>query len=240
MYQADHHLNTIGFVKPNARLRDLINTAKSELCKLTKSDTIVMIGGSNDVDKNVHANNLTSIRNFIEASQNTNVILSEVPVRYDIGARPHISEQIWSFNKKLYKVTKSFSHVKMIKFTTNREVFTKHGLHLNNKGKEIFAKEILKNLSTSQKSVKTSAIHLPWKKEPSEAGTSTKETVKPSELLSIRTVAEVNKAVGIPSAQQGDNQETCNSPSKNINKISRKTKLQRNCPKIKNDDFLWN
>jgi hypothetical protein len=62
-----------------------------------------MIGGSNDIDKNVHGNNLTSIRNFLEATQNTNVILSELPVRYDIGARSHINEQIESYNKKFIK-----------------------------------------------------------------------------------------------------------------------------------------
>jgi len=54
MHQSNHHLDTIGYVKPNAKLIDLINTAKSELCKLTKNDTIILIGGSNDIDKNVH------------------------------------------------------------------------------------------------------------------------------------------------------------------------------------------
>jgi hypothetical protein len=86
----------------------------------------------------------------------------------------------------------------------------------------IFCKEILKNLSTPQKRLKTSAIHLSWNKELSEAGTSIKQTVRPSELLSNRTVVEVNKVMVIPSAQQGDNQETYNSPSKNTNEKCRK------------------
>jgi len=86
MHQSNHHLDTIGYVKPNAKLIDLINTAKSELCKLTKNDTIILIGGSNDIDKNVHGKNQTSIRNFLEGTQNTNAIIIEVPVRYDIGA----------------------------------------------------------------------------------------------------------------------------------------------------------
>jgi hypothetical protein len=123
-------------MKANARLRDLINTAKSELRKLTKTDSIIMIGGSNDIDKNVYGSNRTSIRNFLEGTHNTNVILVEVPVRYDMGARSPINEQIESYNRKLHKVTKSFTHVKLVKVTTNRDDFTKHGLHLNNKGKE--------------------------------------------------------------------------------------------------------
>jgi hypothetical protein len=75
MHQSNHHLNTIGYVKPNARLEDLLNTAKSEISKLIKTDTIIMFGGSNDIDKNTYSKNLTSIRNFLEDTQNTNVIL---------------------------------------------------------------------------------------------------------------------------------------------------------------------
>jgi len=77
-----------------------------------------MIGGSNDTDKNVHDRNLTSIVNFLDSTQNTNVILVEVPVRYDTGARSRVNEQIENYNKKLYKVTKSLKHVKLVKVST--------------------------------------------------------------------------------------------------------------------------
>ena len=74
-----------------------------------------MIGGSNDIDKNVHDRNLTSIVNFLDSTQNTNVILVEVPVTYDTGARSNVNEQIENYNKKLYEVTKSLKHVKLVK-----------------------------------------------------------------------------------------------------------------------------
>ena len=111
MHQSNHLFNTIGYVKPNAKLSDLLNTAKSESGKLTKTDTIIMIGGSNDLDENSHGNNLTSIRHFLEGTKNTNVILSEVPVRYDIAARTRTNEQIARYNKKLHKVIKSLTHI---------------------------------------------------------------------------------------------------------------------------------
>jgi len=50
--------------------------------------------------------------------------------------RANINEQIGNFNKKLQKVTKNLMHVQIIKVTNNMEDFTKHGLHLNSKGKE--------------------------------------------------------------------------------------------------------
>ena len=74
-------------------------------------------------------------------------------------------EQIENHNKKLCKVIKSFLHVKLIKVTTNREDFTKHGLHLNSKGKEKVSTELLKHLLTTHKKQETAAINLPWKSE---------------------------------------------------------------------------
>jgi hypothetical protein len=150
-------------VKPKAGLTELLNTSKYDLSKLTRTDIIIMIGRSNGIDKSVHGKNLTSIVNFLDGTQNTNVILVEVPVRYNIGARSHINEQIENYNKKRNKVTKSFKHVKLVKVTTNREHFTKHGLHLNNKHKEIMSKELLKNLPIKHESQKSQQSNCPGK-----------------------------------------------------------------------------
>jgi hypothetical protein len=71
---------------------------------------------------------------LLDATQHTNVILIDVPLRYDPGKRPHINEEIVNYNRKLHKVTKSFKHAKLMKATTNWELLTQHGLHLNKKG----------------------------------------------------------------------------------------------------------
>ena len=70
-----------------------------------------------------------------------------------------------NYNSKLHKVTKSFKHAKLIKATTNRELFTQHGLQLNIKGKEIMSNEIREKLLTNVDSQKVNVIHLPWKIE---------------------------------------------------------------------------
>jgi len=176
-----------------------------------------------------------------------------VPVRYDSGARSHINEQIENYNKKLFKATKSFKHVKLVKVTTDREHFTKHGLHLNNKGKEIMSKELLKNLQIKHDSQKVAAIQLPWLNESTKAGAQNIKNVRLNEILNTDVSAddskEISKTTGKnyigtkidtdadlkealnSSMQQGVNQETCKVTSRNP---------QRNCPKVKNDDFLWN
>ena len=250
-------------MKPNAGLAALLNTVKDNSSKLTKTDTIIVIGGSNDIDKSVHSSkNLTSIVKFLEDTQNTNVILVEVPVRYDTGVRPHINEQIESYNTKLHKVTKSFKHVRLIKVTTNREHFTKHRLHLNYKGKEIMSKELLKTLLTKHESQKVAAIPVPWKKESTNVDAQIIKNVKSNEILNtdmgvedeseiseisntncietkIDTDAELKEALN-SNAQQEDNQESRRNPTKSNKEISRNLKLQWNCPKVKNNDFLWN
>jgi hypothetical protein len=122
------------------------------------------------------------ISKFISGQPKTNILLVEVPVRYDIGARPHINEQIESYNRKLQKVTRDFQHVRLIKVTSNREMFTKHGLHLNNKGKEL-----LKNLSVKLKSQKVAAIQLPWKDESSKVGAQITEKISSNEISNTNT-----------------------------------------------------
>jgi len=104
--------------------------------ELTRADTVIVFGGTNDTEKSKQCSNLTLTVNFRENTQNTNVILMEVPVRYDTEVRPLISEQIVSYNRKLHKVTKKYKHVKLVRVTTSRNHFTTHDLHLNYTGKE--------------------------------------------------------------------------------------------------------
>jgi hypothetical protein len=100
---------------------------------------------------------------FLDATQHTNVILIDVPLRYDPGKRPHVNEKIVNYNRKLHKVTKSFKHAKLIKETTNRELCTQPGLHLNKKGKEIMSNEVIEKLLINVDSQEVDVICLPWK-----------------------------------------------------------------------------
>jgi hypothetical protein len=170
LYQLNHCFNITGYVKPNAGLTEVLKTANKDLNKLTKMDTTIVVGGSNDIDKNAHSGNLTSLVKFLDGTQNTNIILTEVPMRNDIGVGSPINEQIMNYNKKLHKMTKRFKHVKLTRVTTNSEHFTKHGLHLNKKGKETMTKELIKYLPTKQGNQKVAAIQLPWRDESGKVG----------------------------------------------------------------------
>ena len=53
--------------------------------------------------------------------------------------------------------------------------------------------ELLKNLSTSQKTQKTVPIYLPWKSETTGIGTLTARSARPDEVLNTSTGAEYSK-----------------------------------------------
>ena len=59
-------------------------------------------------------------------------------------------------------------------------------MHLNNKGKEVTAKELLKNRSVKLKSQKVDAIQLPWKEESLE-GAQITEKISSSEIWNTST-----------------------------------------------------
>jgi hypothetical protein len=50
------------------------------------------------------------------------------------------------FNRKLMKQMKVYQNTALIKLESNRDLFIKHGLHLNNRGKELPAKKIVSTI----------------------------------------------------------------------------------------------
>jgi len=62
-----------------------------------------VLGGTNDTARNLHGKNLNSVEKFLDAIQHTNVILTDVPLRYDLGNRLYIYEEIINYNRKLHK-----------------------------------------------------------------------------------------------------------------------------------------
>ena len=131
LHRLDHSYNITGLVKPNAGLSEMLNSARKEL---NRSDNLIVFGGSNDCDKQVYRSNITSLANFLNDSQNTNIILVEVPLRHDIGIKSSKNELILKHNRTMHKIAKNHKHVKLISITPNREYFTRHGFHLNRRG----------------------------------------------------------------------------------------------------------
>jgi hypothetical protein len=204
--------------------------------------------------------------NFLENTQNTNVLLMEIPVRYDTEARPLICEQIVSYNKKLHNVTKKYTHVKLVRVTTGRNRFTNHGLHLNHTGKEAITKETLNNVPSNCEGQSSPAIQLPWKDECENVNAPNTEKESPKMILDNKADTEEARELIVnaggkcvtsktdaearpnlaqnETAQHLNKQEISSNPPESgetSKEISRNHKPQRKCPNknVKNDAFLW-
>jgi hypothetical protein len=68
---------------------------------------------------------------------------------------------------------KSFQNATTVKVTSDRNRFTKHGLHLNRKGKEQGAKTIANSIKEIFKLQKKDPIKMSWKDEQNLEGANT-------------------------------------------------------------------
>jgi hypothetical protein len=60
-----------------------------------------------------------------------NVIVMSVPHRRDLEEKSCVNEEVKRFNRKLRKVMKAFGNASVIEVESERDLFTKHGLHMN-------------------------------------------------------------------------------------------------------------
>lgn len=73
----------------------------------------------------------------------------------------HVNSTIKSFNSKLLKLAKIFSHVSTIEIVNDRLLFTKHGLHLNESGKELLSNQLALHIFSILEEI-VNAIILGW------------------------------------------------------------------------------
>lgn len=158
----DARFDVCGVVKPGSVTGSLMETAKGEVETLTKNDFLIICSGTNDIDRNDSRNAFRNITNFIKNVNHTNIILISAPCRHDIMDDSHVNSLIKSFNSKLIKLAKTFSHVSIIEIVNNRLLFTKHGLHLNESGKELLSNQLVLHIFSMLEEVHIKPIILGW------------------------------------------------------------------------------
>ena len=127
---------------PGARLENITNLVDEEIITLGKSDTMIVIGGANDINKNETNVGLKHLGKFIKNRHKTNIMIVTAPHRYDLQETLCVSKEIEVFTRKVRKVVKTADSAKIIQANLSRNDFTHHGLHLNISGKEKVAKLI--------------------------------------------------------------------------------------------------
>jgi lysophospholipase L1-like esterase len=71
-------------IKPGATTNELKRTAKEEIGRLSFEDLILISYGTNDYELNNFSLTLHNIIDFIQRNNHTNILLMNLPYRYDL------------------------------------------------------------------------------------------------------------------------------------------------------------
>jgi hypothetical protein len=166
----EDNYKVIGYVKPGASIDTLVSSAKRDIVNLNKNDVIVFWGGSGDISKNNTQKGLRQLElvDFVKKIKHTNIVLMSVPHRHDLAYWSCVNKEVETFNRKLLKFIKPLEHVKVITVEYNREYFTRHGMHLNNEGKEQVVRKVANVITTRFREQIEKPIGLHWMMEHDE------------------------------------------------------------------------
>lgn len=186
-----------GVVKPGMCMENITKSATQEIKTMTKKDVVVIWGGTNDIGKDCTDNGQRHLESFVCNNNHTNVIVMSAPHRHDLPKMSCVNSEVVTYNRKLRKRMKIHDHVTVIDLNLERNNFTRHGLHLNHKGKE----EAGKIISATIKELlyrKNHSIELQWKEEvgdiqqaadlPGAAVKQYKEIARPSEIEDLQQI----------------------------------------------------
>jgi lysophospholipase L1-like esterase len=153
-----------GTVTPGARLENITNLADKEVSTIGKSDTVIVMGGANEVSKKEANIGLKHLGKFVNSRQNTNIMTVTALHRNDLQETSCVNMEMEVFNRKLHKAVKTADNVNIIQANLSRNDFTHHGLHLNISGKEKMAELIWKNIKKLMARKEETPIILKWEK----------------------------------------------------------------------------
>ena len=165
----NNNYDLYGVVKPGSGTSELSESAKKVANQLTHNDVIVICSGSNDYDQNDFSRTFLNIKDYVMHNNHTNIVVMNVPFRYDLPNSSAVNEKISFFNKKLQKLTKVYLHTSFLGIMNNRELFTNHGLHRNKLGKKLVNLQLASLLLTTLNQKTSNPISLGWHEKCVEA-----------------------------------------------------------------------
>jgi len=90
-----------------------------------KKEVIVIKGGGGANDVNLRRsqtiNAAGNMARFVQQYNNTNIILVNIPHRYDLDRTSVINSEIQVFNRLILKVAKAYSHVTIVDTDLDRK-----------------------------------------------------------------------------------------------------------------------
>ena len=158
-HNLDHTYEIQVTVKPGANLTEIVLPQQLRLLILQKKDVIVVWGGTLDIGRNEYGKALQQIRNFVQNHNQTNMTVMSAPYRHDLDANSCVNKEVTVYNRKLKKkYLKVFDNTQIVEVDSQRELFTRHGLHTNLNGKEQMVKKIVVTIKSMLQKKKINPI----------------------------------------------------------------------------------
>jgi hypothetical protein len=155
-----------GYINPGTGLEVITHSARKELDHLTQKDVVIVCGGANNISKNESVKGLKCVTQFAQHRRHTNVIIMNAPHRFNLEESSCVNREVKLFNRKLTQIMKRYNHTEVIDMGSEREHYTKHGLHMNKKGKEYIARKTADNIKTLFANQKLAPVTLEWNENP--------------------------------------------------------------------------
>jgi lysophospholipase L1-like esterase len=152
-----------GYINPSTGLEVITNSAKKEIDHMTQKDVVIVCGGVNNINKNESNKGLKYVTHFVQNRRNTTVIIMNAPHRFDLEETSCVNKEIKIFNRKLKQIMKRYNHTEVVDMNTNRDHYTRHGLHMNKTGKERITRNIADAINKLFVNQKLAPITLGWK-----------------------------------------------------------------------------
>ena len=142
------------------------------ICCQTQKEMIVLCYGTNNCDqrssKESYPNTYQNIKKFITINNYTNILVINIPVWYDVQNNEVTNKNISKLNGKLQKLVKINPHTKFLVTPNDKNLYTKHGLHYNRKGKYLNNLQIASLLLSTFAHQTKKPIELDWHDQNSE------------------------------------------------------------------------
>jgi hypothetical protein len=161
----DYNYDIMGVAKPDAKMSDILTTARDEAASLTNKDILIIWAGANDISKNNTKEALKCLIKFMEGNIKTNIILIHALHRHDLTTSSCVNKEVLKFNRQMKKIIKLNAKVKLMEIDLQRQHFTRHGQHLNLVGKELVASELAKVINQLLTKSEINPIQRQWKEE---------------------------------------------------------------------------
>lgn len=158
----NNYFNIFNHCQPGATIQPIMNSLfqATDFKSYTKKDYIVVIGGTNDITTNSMDQTELFLQTFKkQIKQNflhfehTNLIISTVPFRYDLSKNSAENNLIKEINDIIRQECYNHTHTHLLDvYLLKRFHHTRHGLHVNRKGKNHISKEIMHTITHIEES----------------------------------------------------------------------------------------